>query len=254
MSTPTEIFTAALENLGAIGAGESAPSGEDGEVCRKTFNRLVGQWNRRLRNAQFIRQQAFLFDTSQETYSIGAAADTPDFEVASGGAPLKILAASVVYTNVSPNVEQKMRVINWDLNALITIPELSSSFPNTLYYQPTFPNGTLRPWPAFPTETAFELKLWWANQFTTVAVADVGTTLDLPQGAEEALSLTLAEKLWLKFPKRTSLEELSRQARLARADFQSNNAPPPAIDTADGVQGMYGAWNYQTRLPVGTGG
>lgn len=250
MSTPNDIFKGALEYLGAIGAGESSIGPEDGDICLRTFNRLVGQLNRRLRNANFIRQQQFTFTTSQETYSIGAAADSPDFTVSSGGAPQRILSASVVYTNVTPNVRQQLAVINWDLGALITIPRLSSSFPNTLYYQPTFPNGTLRPWPSFPTETSFKLELYWANQFTTVAVADVAATLDLPQGAEEALTLKLAEKLWLAYPKRTELEELKRQARLAMADWQSNNAPPPAIITDGGLNDSWsGAFNYSTRLP-----
>lgn len=253
MSTPLELFRAALENLGAIGAGETAPGPEDTEVCRTTFNRLVGQWNRRLRNANFIRQQEFTFAASQETYSIGASTNSPapDFAVTRGNAPTRILAASVVYTNVSPNVLQQLAVINWDLSTQITIPALSSTFPNTLYYQQTYPNGTLRPWPSFPTETSFKLKLWWPDQFITVAAEDIAVEVDLPQGAEEALTLTLSEKLGLKYGmQRTDFEELKRQARLARADFQSNNVPPPSISTTDGVQNpWFGAFNYQNRMP-----
>jgi hypothetical protein len=65
--------------------------------------------------------------------------------------------------------------------------------------------------------------------------SDITTGIHLPDGLEEALTLTLAEKLYLAFPKRTDVEELKRQARLARADFQTNNVPPPKISTTDGT-------------------
>lgn len=251
MSTPNDMFTAALEDLGAIGAGETVPNAEDGEVARKTFNRLVGQLNRRLRTANFIRQQEFTFGTSQATYSIGKASNTPDFVVDSGDAPVWIKSAQIVFTNVDPPVQLNLAVINQDQYRLITIPRLSSTFPNTLYYQATYPNGTIRPWPAFPTETSFKLNLQWADQFTTVESADVDTELSLPMGAEEALVKALGVKLWLKFPKRSSFEILKRDAEMAMADFKSRNSPPPVISTTDGIQdSAASAWNYQTRMPA----
>lgn len=255
MSTPNDLFTAALEDLGAIGAGETVPNAEDGEVARKTFNRLVGQLNRRLRTANFIRQQEFEFSTSQATYSIGKATGDPltepDFQVESGDAPLFIKSAQIVFTNVDPPVQLNLAVVNQDQYRLITIPRLSSTFPNTLYYQATYPNGTIRPWPAFPTETTFKLNLQWADQFTTVDSADVDTELDLPMGAEEALVKALGVKLWFKFPKRSNFQLLKRDAEMAMADFKSRNSPPPVVSTTDGIQdSCASAWNYQTRMPA----
>lgn len=247
MSTPTEIFTATLRVLGIMGAAESTPSGEDGELCRTTFNRMMGQWNTRGRNAYFIRQQSFAFSVARETYSIGTAANSANFVVTAGARPAKILSAQLVMTDVDPPVQINMAVINQDQYQLITIPELASQFPNILYYQPTFPNGTIRPWPAFPTETAFELNLQWWNQLLTVAVADVGTELSLPDGYEEAAVMSLAEKLWLAYPKRTNLDELKRQARRARADIQGLNISPPKINTTDGLDSPMPTFNWITR-------
>ena len=111
-------------------------------------------------------------------------------------------------------------------------------------------NGTLRPWPSFPTATTYQLNLSWWNQTIPLLGTDITTPVGLPDGYEEALTLTMAEKMYLSFAKRTDLAELSRQARLARADVQSPNVPPPKIDTTDGIEsGKASGFNWLYRLP-----
>lgn len=252
--SPIDMFGNALTMLGVMGAAQSAPNAEDAELCRRTYNRMVGQWNTRRRNSSFMREEAFTFTTARTSYMIGASTNTPapNFTVSRGNAPATIYAAQLIMTNVTPNVQLELVVINVDQWQDISIPTLASQFPNTLYYvRPgggTL-NGTLRPWPTSPTQTSFQLGLTWWDQLLQVAATDLITAISLPDGYEEALTLTLAEKLWLAFPKRTDLEELKRQARLARADMQSPNSQPPKIDTTGGAQGRPSGFNWLTRLP-----
>jgi len=254
--SPIDLFTNSLMVLGIVGAAQAAPRAEDAELCRRTYNRMVGQWNTQKRFSSFIQEQSFTFAVARLSYTIGAAANvpTPNFVVSSGNAPANIQSAQVVITGLSgPDVQLGLAIINQDQWTLITIPALPATFPNTLYYiRPgggTL-NGTLRPWPAFPTATSYKLNLSWWNQLGPVSATDLITQVALPDGYEEALTLTLAEKLYLSFAKRTDLEELKRQARLARADIQSLNVSPPKISTTDGVTSSRASgYNWLSRLP-----
>lgn len=249
--SPNDLFLNALQMLGVAGAAQSSAKAEDAELCRRTYNRMVGQWNTRRRNSSFMREQAFTFTVARTTYTIGASTNTPapDFVVTRGNAPANIYSAQVVLTNVSPNVQIPLPVINVDQWDDIAIPDLSSQFPTALYYvRPgggTL-SGTLRPWPTSPTQTSFKLSLIWWDQLLQVAADDLVTPLSLPDGYEEALMLGLAVKLWLAFPKRTDLAELKEQARIARADMQSPNVPPPKIDTTGGVENRSSGFNWIT--------
>lgn len=256
LAAPIDVFTEALSLLGVIGAAQSAPNAEDQEKCRRAWNRIAGQWNNRRRFSSFIQEESFPFGTSKASYTIGAAANSPvpDFKVSSGNAPANLMpGAQLVMTNVSPNVQLQLAVINQDQWQQISIPDLSATFPNVLYYvRPgggTL-NGTIRPWPAFPTSVTFQLDLSWWNQAVPMLAADVTTPVALSDGLEEALTLTLAEKLWLMFAKRADLAELKSQAREARANYQSPNVPPPLIDTTGGADdGRGSGFNWKSRLP-----
>src|SRR6185369_7356571 len=254
---PVDIFRGALETLGVLGAAQTSPKAEDTDLCVRRYNSLVSRWNTRKRFASCIQEEAFTFTTSKDSYTIGAATNvpTPDFVVSSGNAPANLReGVQLVMTGLSgPNVQLQLAVINQDQWQQISIPQLSATFPNTIYYiRPgggTL-NGTIRPWPAFPTATNYQLDLSWWNQMAQISISDITTPIALPDGYEEAVILSLAERLWLSFPKRTDLTELQRQARLARADLQSVNVPPPKINTVGGAdRSKASGFNWLTRLP-----
>lgn len=245
--TPSDLFTATLQTLGIMGAAESAPNAEDTELCRVRFNMLIGQFNTRRRYAWYIREQNFAFTTSQVSYTIGAAANSPDFVVTAGGRPVKLESAQLVLTDVTPHVQINMAIINQDQYQLITMPEMSARFPIVLYYQPTYPNGTIKPWPALPTALTYELNLQWWNQLTTITTADLATDLVYPDGYDVAMMFSLAELLYPVFPKRSDIEDIKRQARKARAAVQSVNVPPPKIQTTDGISSGPASFNFRSR-------
>jgi hypothetical protein len=256
---PTDLFANALQVLGVLGAAETAPDPADTELCRRAYNRMVGQWNNRRRNSAFIQTQAFTFSTTKQKYTLGNSTNSPapDFGLTGQDAPRQLEPyAQLVLTGSTPNINIQLAVINVDQYALNPIPTLTATIPATLWYQPsvqgTTPNATIWMWPE-PTTTSNQLQIWWRNQLVQLAAppaADITTAISLPDGYEEALTLSLAEKLWLAFPKRTDLEELKRQARLARADIQTNNAPPPKISTTDGTHSSKASgFNWLTRTP-----
>jgi hypothetical protein len=247
--TTLDLITAALEEIGALAGGET-PSATDTDLALRRFNFLVSDWNTRKRFAYFMRSQQFTFTNSQQSYSIGTSANSADFVVSAGDRPARLEFAQLVLTDSSPNVEILCEVINVELYVNITVPSLSSQFPRVIYYKPTVPNGTIVPYPAFPTKTSYKLDLSWWNQLETVAIADIATALVLPPGYANAMVLTLAEKLARPMGRPIDAE-LKQQARQARANIQSLNMPAPVISSTDGVTSGgrgYIDWRSRTYL------
>jgi hypothetical protein len=155
-----------------------------------------------------------------------------------------------VLTDQFPHVHVQMAIIQTEQYNVINVPTLSSNFPLILYYQPTSPNGTIYLYPTYPWHVFYRLNMTWWHQLETIAMDEIHHPLMLPFGYSRALALSLAECLYLAFPKRTDLAELSRQARVARADVQSVNVPPPKVSTTDGITqaGTTLDWRSRTFL------
>src|SRR5438128_8955383 len=135
--------------LGVLGAADTIGP-EDAELCRRTYNRMVGQWNNRRRNSAFTVTQAFTIGSTKQKYTLGNINNTPtpDFALTGQDAPRELLPfAQLVLTGSSPNVNIQLAVIHVDQHALNPVPTLTATLSNTLWYQasgpPNGPNATL---------------------------------------------------------------------------------------------------------------
>lgn len=248
--TTLSIIISALRKLGVMGAAQSGPKAEDLELALAEFNEVSELRNLRERNCYFQRTQQFTFTTSKQTYTIGSEDDAPDFGVAAGRRPVTINFAQLILTAQTPNVNLNVTNLTVEQYQMLSLPDLSAQWPWALYYVPTWPNGTIRLYPTYPTITTNKLELTWSNQFETVALADVSTALILPFGYRRGLALDTAVACWLAFPKRTDLEELKMQRREAWIEITSANKRPPFISTTDGVQpdNSASSFNWRDRM------
>lgn len=247
--TTQDIINMALRHLGQMSAAETVPAPEDTALALQAFNQLVGQKNNRRRvTATFQRSQAFTFTSSLASYTIGTAANSANFVLAAGERPNKLEYAQLVLTGSTPYQFIPLEIINVEQEVLIAQPGLSSQFPQIIYYKPTWPNGTIIPYPAFPTQTSYQLTLTWWNQLLRIALADINSAIDAPNGYDSWLSLKLAVRLYLSFPKRSDLQELKEQCREAESDISSLNSPPKKISTTDGVTNSRpSGWDWRSR-------
>ena len=246
--TTQDIMTTAVRTLGVMAAIDATPNAEDNALALTVLNQIIGQANTRKRISAFFQQsQEFTFASTKQIYTIGAAGSGADFIVQQGERPNKIDYARVVLNNSSPPVYIEMAVINTEQNIDITVPQLTSNYPTTLYYKPDWPKGQIVVWPE-PTTTSYKLELTWWQQLIRVDMASVGAAIKAPNGYDRYLSLKLAVALYPMFPKRSDLPEILRQMREAESDISSVNVQPPKIDTTDGVQSQSGSsWDWRSR-------
>lgn len=229
MPTPTVIFTNALTDLGRIATGGSGTAA-DLELCRLHFNRMLGQWNTQRRFAYYIYNQAFTFSASQQSYTLGTSANSANFVITAGTErPVKIERARLVTVASTPDSESEIPVLDYDQYANISSPAGSATVPSVVYYQATYPNGTLWPVP-YPTVTTNKLRLFWWIQLVSVASGDVGTNVNLPPGYEDAITLSLMESICMPFGLKIS-QDLKERARMSRLNIAALNSKPPMMRT-----------------------
>jgi hypothetical protein len=161
------------------------------------------------------------------------ATSAPDFPIPSNR-PVKIVNANIIlnFGTGSGLVRQPMRIVDADWWANQRVPQVETTRPTDLYYQPDYPNGLLFFWPVPQVAYPVELETW--TNLTQLALND---SFVMPPGYEDAVTYSLAEALCPSFG-RPPDPTLINLAMKARALIQGLNSDAPMITTADfGIPG-----------------
>jgi len=199
------------------------------------LNLLLDAWNAE-RQAVYVNEfNSYTLTVSLNPHTIGPSGAT---FTATTNRPESVDAANIVLdTNV--RIPLAIRDAAWWADQ--RVPAVETSVPRDLYYQPTWPNGSLYLWPV--PDTAYTLHL-----MTRVVLAQVGIndSINLPPGYQAAITYTLAE--WLAPGHRVDLKPGTvQQARHARSVVFGANHETPALATADYGLGAGGAgFNWLT--------
>src|ERR1043165_802938 len=181
--TYRDIVTTALRELNIIDAEEAASAADAAFVLGK-MNRILDRWNA-LGTPSYV-DLIFLptLTPSLQPHTLGP---TGTFWTASLAVrPISIVSASRFDGTVK--VPITLRDEAWWTRQ--SLPAMTGSYVTDLYYQPTYPNGSLYFWPVPDTAIPIELVLRQAFASGTLA-----TEFALPPGFQDAVTLTLAEEI-----------------------------------------------------------
>lgn len=230
MSTALDIVKNAMYELNILAAGEE-PSSADANFVLGKMNRIFDNWNA---ESLFIYGSLFFQGTltpNKNPHTIGVAGSGADFIVATSRPP-RIDDANLVLTDVTPNIFRPLKIEDdawWMRNP---VPSLPTQIPYYLYPNYGWPLGQLYLWPV-PTK-AYDIRLLLWTLFTSLALTD---TFTLPNGYEDAITLTLAESIAAPFGKQ--IDPLTaRNAALARGRIKSLNSEAPEMKCDGAVQSM----------------
>lgn len=227
MTTALQLVTASLRKLGAVAAGETPDADEQSDAL-ESLNQILESWN--LKGLALFRREnaAYTLVPSQQAYSVGSGAD---FD---GGRPITLHSAFVT----RGGIDYPLAVLTQSEWNDILQKSTESQLPEAVYYEPTFPDGTLRFWPvpleALPVTLAIDMQL--------AVVADINDDLSFPPGYERALLYALAVDLAPEYPAVTLSQSVIDAADEALADIKrANNTQnqPATFDLA--LAGGYGS-------------
>jgi len=188
VTTPADIIRLVLKDTGVIGVGQTA-SAEDTNDCFDTLNMMIGEWASK-RWLIYHLLDLSIVSTGLETYTIGPGGDIdtgtmqrPD-RLEDGNFFRQLITAS------SPNkidyplalLQSREDYSRIGLKQLETIPQY-------VFYDPTFPLGTIYAWPVIPA-VKYELHVLVKAQLPQFA--NLADSINLPSQYYGALRYNLA--------------------------------------------------------------
>lgn len=242
----SQLLTDSLGKIRAARAGDVIGA-DDAALALRAFNALLDALNVK---GQAIYNHAFATFTltaNHQPHTIGVTANTPDFTVTTGR-PSRIVRANLILPN---NIRSPLRVLDDDgwneiragaaAGQAITI---TSSVPQFLYYDTSWPNGGIYLYPV-PT-AAYGLELLTETLLASVTDTD---TLDLPFGYQLWLTLKLAQYLASDFGQSFGAEN-AKALREVEADLFGTNTVIPELVTLDAGMpgGSGGTYDHLTGL------
>lgn len=235
--TTRDIIHRALRTIGVLGAGDAAPA-EDATDALVALNQMLDTWSADSLLVYTINEQSFALTAGVKTYTIGTGGsfNTP-----------RPVAIQYAYTRDSTNLDRPLGLIGVEQYSAIGLKSQPNTFPEALYFDPSFPLADVNLYPAPLSGLTLFLGLW--QPFTEVASLD--TSFTYPPGYEAALTYSLAEVLALEYG-RPVPPDLGRAANDARKRIKGVNLPEvysscelsgvqgaPAVSFADFMRGTF---------------
>jgi hypothetical protein len=211
-ATASDIIRRSLRLIGAIAGGETPSSTEETDALQ-VLNAMLDSWNTESLAVYALRDETLTL-TGAASYTIGGggALDTTR--------PVKIEAA---YERLGDN-DYHVTLASADAWCRIAATSTSGEVAEWLYYEPSYPLGTLYLYPK-PTTGVLHL-------VTRVPLAAYSATdsLVLPPGYQDAITYHLAIRLAPEYG-RPVTPELAALARAAKDNIQRVNFRVPIMST-----------------------
>lgn len=228
MSTALDIITNAYLEIGIAAAGEDLQADQSSFALSK-LNRMLDNWNA---EGDYIYATTLFqgtLTTGHNPHTIGTSG--ADFIVPTGR-PVTITEANLVLTDQSPNIYRPLIIVDdawWMQNPT---PTLSTKIPYYLYPNYSWPTGQIYLWPV--SQFAYDIRLLIDTLLVSLALTD---TFSMPQGYEDAITLSLAESLIPAFDRPLN-PQLAKAAAAARDRIRQANADAPQLRCDAAVQSM----------------
>jgi len=175
--------------------GESI-SNNDAQFARGVANRMLSGWGQRSLLIPVISRERFDLTANQggpdTRYTIGPGGN---FDTERPSNQNSIVSANLILTTTSPEVRVPLGIYTTQAYDANQLPSMSNTQPTGLYYNPTYASdlGSIFLWPV-PSVSYNDLELFLQKgiaQFGT----NLGATVYLPDGAEDAITYQLAKRL-----------------------------------------------------------
>lgn len=241
--TKRDILTDAAVELGVLDPGDTLGDREAYTLEQK-FDRLLDRWNAKRQAVYADRFDTFTLTASLSPHTIGPTGATWTMTQR----PVSIEGASVLVPSGSQTVYQPITIRDRQWYDAQRVPSLVAAlWPRDLFYNPTFPNGTLYFFPV--TSGAYQVRLLSRLQLAALALS---ADFTMPPGYRDVVVWSLAEAALTSFA--VGGEDAARiadEARKARGDVFGNNTQPPRLATRDAGMPRSGrrgrTFLYETR-------
>jgi hypothetical protein len=210
-TTVGDIVNAALRESGAIGVGQT-PTGDDLSDAQARLQWMLQQWERK-RWLIYHLVSFSIVSTGAQSYSVGPggalntqpSAFNNQFNSAFGSNQARsVRPARIESAFLRQIVQSQPNQIDYPLERLESMEDYNlirlkqlQSFPSWFFYDPSWPLGTIYPWPV-PQPAIYELHISILEQLP-IGFATQAIPINLPYEYYAAMYLNLAIRLKSKY-------------------------------------------------------
>jgi len=207
-TTALDVINGALRALGVIGIGITASTEQQTEGMEQ-LNLMIDTWRNEKLMCPFVVQESFALTAGDGEYSIGPGGDWNTLR------PISLQDSCFVEVS---SVRYPVTLIGEAQFNSIPVLAVTGSFPQLLYYEPTFPLGTIKLWPLPGSGNT----LYISALKQMVSLAGAGTTIGVPPGYDLAYRTNLAVQWSASFGIMSSASLLRAAAQSKRSLRQVN--------------------------------
>lgn len=182
-----DFISSALRLIGQLAEGET-PSNETANDALIAFNQMLDSWSAQRLSVFALAEDVYAWPVGQATQTIGPTGTLI------GTRPTQIDPATY-FVNPANNISYNLNLINAQQYNSIALKSATSSYPQLLYVNNTFPNMTLSVYPV-PILT-LNFHILYPQPLTQPAT--LATTLAFPPGYLRALRFGLAVEICAEF-------------------------------------------------------
>lgn len=221
--------------LGVISIGEE-PSDDESEDGLEALNGMLASWANDNLFVYVRTLDAITLIPGTAAYTVGPTGTTVSAR------PVDIDPSSYVAVN---GISYPLQIATLQEYNAITLKQLTTSIPQALWYEPTFPDGTVTLFPV--PQQAMTLNLWSFKQFKEYT--DLTVETDLPPGYERAIAYSLAEEIAPEYEVLPSAQVV-KTAMNARRMIKRTNFVPMLLSFRGDVLPGNGRFNIYSGLPA----
>jgi len=233
MGSVRNLIKRSMQNIGALGVGESIPDDESTDLFNR-LNNMIGNWS---------TQGALIFTDTEITHVLSA--NDGEYTIGSGAdintpRPIKIKYA---FVRDSDNTDHSIEIIDEYKYSRISDKNEQSSYPDYLYYKTGHPTGTIilidRP------SQAYTLHLGVLAPLT--AFTGLSQTISLPEGYEEAIEYNFCKRIAGSYGKVLTQEQVNLADNGLRDIKRANRVNDRYLATTNFPGQSYGSFDVYTR-------
>lgn len=222
--TARDLIAQSLRVINAVASGETPTAAEENDAL-VALNSLLSYMHTQGRTMYTVTRVTRAIIPSQASYTIGTSGNINRTR------PTAIQRAAMLRTAPTPDVEIQVPVLSQAEWESISIKNLTSPLPTSVYYNPTHPLGTVHVYP-IGTDASISIVLYLEEPLAPLAT--LTTVLVFPPGYERMLKYKLAIEIAPEYERPVSALVLEH-ARESWAAIQRTNVRPDVLRVDDAL-------------------
>jgi hypothetical protein len=235
--TTRDLINASLKRLGVLDAAETAAPQDMADGLSR-LNDLIDGW---------ATERLTIYTTTRTTWPL--VSGTATYTIGPGGdcniaRPVFVSDLNFIDTTQDPDLEMGLSSLTTDAWSRIPQKGLTSTYPTSYYYNPTYPLASVTFW-MIPTSSALQGVIYTPTAVTELGLND---TINLPPGYRRFLRDNLAVELAPEFDLQPS-QSLVMSAMESKANIKRANITPRDLYVDPALRPRQGRYNIFSDTP-----